>query len=201
MCVDVVFFLAPSLAGSSRHSLWPLQKGLIGSWLSRSWRGRGPVCCAGGRSTRTGWCYPGPQSPLQSGTPVRPPRGPRSRRAPGPTALAVGGRHRGVLLSWGLAGLALGPARGRDSASSGIQTKSSSAACPEGCLWLSRDISDPPPLKADAGCTAERELSEPSGSLLRLGTWADREETLPAPGESLRTALPPSTGGPFTFFK
>ena len=126
--------------------------------MPRSWRGRGPVCCAGGQSTRTGWSYPGPQPPLQSGTPARPPRGPQSRTAPGPTALAVGGKQRGPT-ELGAGRLALGPAHGRDSASSGVQTKSSVSSLPRRLPCGSPETSQtPPPLKVDAGCTAEHEV-------------------------------------------
>ena len=93
-CVCVVpsfsSLLCPLQAGSLRQKPPSPPEGLIGSWVPRSWQGRGPACCAGGRSTRRGWSCPGPQPPLHSGSPARRPPGPRSHTAPGPTAPAVG---------------------------------------------------------------------------------------------------------------
>lgn len=101
MCSSRVSSLFHHLQAASDKSFRPLQKGLTGSWVPRSWQGRGPACCAGGQSTRMGWSCPGPQPPLRSGIPAHHLREPQSRTAPGPTALAAGGKHREVLLSWG----------------------------------------------------------------------------------------------------
>lgn len=63
---------------------------IIASWGPHSWRGRDPVCCADGRSTKMGWNCPGLQPPLRFGIPARPPPGPQSHIVPWPSALAGG---------------------------------------------------------------------------------------------------------------
>lgn len=139
--------------------------------MPRSWQGRGRVCCAGGQSTRTGWSCPGPRAPPRSGIPAHHPRGPRSRTAPGPTAHAVGGKHRGVLLSrWPAPGATVTQKRFCRLRHQDKVLRQQLAWKVD--VWLSRDISNPTVTESgDRMHSPERGGTRTHRPLTRLGTF------------------------------
>lgn len=67
VCVVIEFSfspLSPVLQAASDEKPLSLPVRLIASWGPHSWRGRDPVCCADGRSTKMGWSCPGLRPPL-----------------------------------------------------------------------------------------------------------------------------------------
>lgn len=80
----------PVLQVASDEKPLSLAVQLIASWGPHSWRGRDPVCCADGQSTKMGWSCPGLQPPLHFGIPARPLPEPQSHTVPWPNAPAVG---------------------------------------------------------------------------------------------------------------